>query len=142
MKGLQKGLTASLMRSASFSSLRLTCYERISSFLSSSLSSSSLSSKVGQSKSNKLFPLLYFSKLFSGALAGAIAAFTCNPIEVVKVRLQSDNKNNKRYKNTPHAFFLIYKQEGVRGLWRGTLPHVQRTAVWAGFFLKLCFASF
>ncbi len=52
----------------------------------------------------------------------------CNPTDVLKVRMQS---NCPTYKNKAisYAFLEIYRNEGLKGLYRGTAPNAQRTAV-------------
>lgn len=65
---------------------------------------------------------------FGGFLAGGLAAcgavtFT-NPIELVKTRMQlqgelSSTKAPKIYKNPIQALFLIYKNEGLKGIQKG-----------------------
>jgi hypothetical protein len=43
---------------------------------------------------------------------------------------QADPKTSKhKYNSTFHAFRTIAQVEGVRGLWKGTLPNMQRAAI-------------
>ena len=52
------------------------------------------------------------------------------PIFIVKVRFQAVGPGKPaRYKNTFQAFSAIVRQEGVRGLWTGVGPTVQRAAI-------------
>ena len=57
----------------------------------------------------------------SGALAGALTGFLTTPIDVVKTKIMSDHRKSQ-------SFFkcgvIIYKSEGLAGLWRGWKPRV------------------
>lgn len=57
----------------------------------------------------------------------AFAASICNPLEVVRTRLQ-DKKNREKveYQNMTNAFKHIWKHEGVRGMYRGIGVNVCR----------------
>ncbi|KAL7983126.1 hypothetical protein Chor_010468 [Crotalus horridus] len=54
-----------------------------------------------------------------------------SPTDVVKVRFQAQIRTDagRRYQGTLHAYKTIAKEEGVRGLWKGTLPNVSRNAI-------------
>ncbi len=58
------------------------------------------------------------ASLVNGAAAGGLAAFFTTPIDVVKTRLMTQKKGN-RYTGILQAIGLIYKQEGLAGLWSG-----------------------
>jgi len=110
-KGLWKGLGPSLLREATYSSLRLGGYE------------------VGKNalgcKDPKTTPI--WKKIVAGGTAGAIGAAIANPTDLLKVRLQADTTG--RYGNCVSAFVHIYREEGVRAFWRGTVPTTQRAAI-------------
>ena len=55
----------------------------------------------------------------AGSLSGALAAWASNPIDLLKTRLQS--KENP-HKTSAAVVRHIIKEDGVRGLWRGTVP--------------------
>jgi len=58
-------------------------------------------------------------KLFSGGLAGTVAACITNPLEVVKTQLQSSNSA----KCSPSEIFQkILNADGIPGFWRGLPP--------------------
>jgi hypothetical protein len=77
-------------------------------------------------------------KLVAGVTSGALASGLCNPTDVVKVRMQADRggggggKAVPRYPNVFSAFYSIGRSEGLRGLYRGVAPTMQRAAVIAG----------
>ena len=65
----------------------------------------------------------------AGALAGCLARFAVGPLDVVKIRLQVQREPTVRaagaaskYSGFSQALRTIYREEGVRGLWRGTVP--------------------
>ena len=74
-----------------------------------------------------------YSRIAAGALAGAGASYLANPTDVVKVRLQADNRSKgkvvPRYTGMAHAFAQIGRVEGLAAFWAGWLPNVQRAAV-------------
>uniref|UniRef100_A0A7S1L1P9 Mitochondrial carrier protein n=1 Tax=Neobodo designis TaxID=312471 RepID=A0A7S1L1P9_NEODS len=60
-------------------------------------------------------------------LSKAVASTVCNPLEVCRTRLQ-DRRNfgNPDYANMSSAFRTIWRNEGVRGLYRGVTVNVMR----------------
>ena len=61
--------------------------------------------------------------LVAGSIAGGVAAAVTNPLDLVKTRLQS--KDNP-YKTIGQVVSAVMKDEGVVGLWAGTMPSVVR----------------
>ncbi len=72
--------------------------------------------------------------VFFGMISGAVANGIANPTDVLKVRLQA--KNNSRQTMTK-AFIEISKQEGLKGLYRGIVPNMQRAAIITGVELPV-----
>ena len=61
---------------------------------------------------------------------GGFAQSCVNPLETIKVRLQNEgNAVVKKYKTFSNTFQLIFKEEGVNGLWKGTFPAIIRELV-------------
>ena len=56
-------------------------------------------------------------KVAAGSASGAIATFITNPIELLKTRLQSCSTMGPL-----QVIKKIVKQDGVTGLWKGTMP--------------------
>jgi solute carrier family 25 uncoupling protein 27 len=59
-----------------------------------------------------------------------------SPTDLVKIRLQVQRREQSldpnykiRYKGTIDAFKVIFKEEGLAGLWKGVAPNVQRAAL-------------
>lgn len=64
------------------------------------------------------------SRLLAGCTTGAMAVAVAQPTDVVKVRFQAQARspgNARRYCGTIDAYKTIAKEEGVRGLWKGTI---------------------
>lgn len=63
-------------------------------------------------------------------LTGGIGSVVANPTDMALIRFQSDNNlppaERRNYKNVFDALGRIYKEEGVAGMWRGSVPTVAR----------------
>merc|ERR1711920_765411 len=118
VRGLYKGVTASLMREGFYSGLRLGLYDHTKDLL-------------GGGSDPSQTPL--HIKLLAGGITGSVGSAIATPTDLVKVRMQSegalDPNQKPRYKNTFAAFKDIYRTEHIRGLWRGVGPTVQRAAL-------------
>jgi len=67
------------------------------------------------------------TRIAAGLTTGALAVLLAQPTDVVKVRLQAQQRTlgsgaAPRYKSTLQAYRMIARQEGARGLWKGN-PH-------------------
>lgn len=111
---LQKGIVPSLLRETFYSSIRLSAYEPIRDLI---LSEHELRSGGAP----------FYKKFAAGGTAGAIGAGLANPADLIKVRMQA--ASGSAYTSTWSAFVSIYKEEGLAGLYRGTVPTVQRAAI-------------
>jgi hypothetical protein len=111
--GFYRGLSASLLREGSYSTLRLGLYEPVKRALGASNSD------------GEQLPL--FLKIASGAVTGCIGSAIAVPFDLVKVRMQACTSSPPRYDGVLFALREIYSLEGgLRGLWRGFSPTVQR----------------
>jgi solute carrier family 25 (mitochondrial folate transporter), member 32 len=71
-------------------------------------------------KSRELKSSDYF--LASG-LSGFLTAVATNPIWVIKTRMLSTSKNHPlAYRSIAHGTYELYREEGLRGFYRGLLP--------------------
>ncbi|KAK2160723.1 hypothetical protein LSH36_127g02038 [Paralvinella palmiformis] len=72
--------------------------------------------------------------IVGGLTAGALAQFIASPTDLVKVQMQMEGRlrlegKPPRVKNTLHAFTKIVHDGGIRSLWKGWVPNVQRAAL-------------
>ncbi|XP_065659708.1 mitochondrial substrate carrier family protein ucpB [Hydra vulgaris] len=114
--GLYKGVTASIMRESIYSTFRLGAYEPVK-------------SKLG---ATSIYAPLW-KKVIAGAIVGAIGSAIANPTDLVKIRMQAQEKLKPgecaRYRHTFAAFQDILTNEGILGMWRGVGPTVLRAAI-------------
>ncbi|XP_056417093.1 mitochondrial uncoupling protein 2-like [Hyla sarda] len=113
-RSLYNGLVAGLQRQMSFASVRIGLYDSVKQFYTKG------SEHVGIG-----------SRLLAGCTTGAMAVAIAQPTDVVKVRFQAQANvsNSRRYKGTMEAYKTIAKEEGMRGLWKGTGPNITRNAL-------------
>lgn len=101
-----------------YSGVRMTFYEYIREEL------------LGKNKDGTI-PV--WKAIIGGCVAGMTAQFLASPADLVKVQVQMEGRRRlqglePRVTNARHAFMKIYSEGGVRGLWKGWLPNVQRAA--------------
>ena len=66
------------------------------------------------------FEHVKWKEAVAGALSGALTVLLLHPLDVIKTRLQVQEKGiTNRYHSTIHAFKTIRAREGVRGLYSG-----------------------
>ncbi|XP_018418922.1 PREDICTED: mitochondrial brown fat uncoupling protein 1 isoform X2 [Nanorana parkeri] len=115
-KSLYNGLVAGLQRQMSFASIRIGLYDTVKLFYTNGKESKS---GIG-------------SRILAGCTTGALAVTIAQPTDVVKVRFQAQANlkgTKKRYSGTLNAYKTIAREEGMRGLWKGTFPNVTRNAI-------------
>lgn len=112
--GLYRGLSASLVREMSYSGIRLGLYEP---------------TKQALGATDPMSTPLYL-KVAAGAITGATGSVFANPFDLVKVRMQALPENRPPYSSMFAAMSEIRLEgNGVRGLWRGAGPTVQRATL-------------
>eukprot|EP00249_Psilotum_nudum_P005512 c18952_g1_i1 orf=502-1398(+) len=115
MGAFYKGLSAGLLRQATYTTARLGTF-RI------------LTTKATQANDGKPLPL--YQKALCGLTAGAIGACFGNPADLALIRMQADNTlpaaQRRNYRNAFHALYRIVGDEGVLSLWKGAGPTVVR----------------
>lgn len=114
VRGFFKGAAASVLRECTYSALRMGLYEPIKSKYSIFFNDDGNSPIV---------------KWLSAFTSGAIGSAIFNPVDVVKVRFQSQLPNTPPpYTSLFNAFQTIYTEKGLRGLYIGTSATVTRAA--------------
>ncbi|EDO25509.1 predicted protein, partial [Nematostella vectensis] len=111
----KRGLAASMLREGSYSSIRMGLYDPVRTIL------------VGDAKEVTLT-----NKILAGFVSGGLGSCLINPADVVKIRIQGEIRvpgQPTRYKNTFHAFYQIWKDEGIRGLYKGVGATTLRAAI-------------
>ncbi|KAJ3340118.1 hypothetical protein HDU93_007343 [Gonapodya sp. JEL0774] len=58
--------------------------------------------------------------MLSAAVAGATSATITSPIWLVKTRMQLQSGGQRLYRNSFHCFQTVVRNEGIRGLYKGT----------------------
>lgn len=116
---LWQGATPAVYRHIVYSGVRMVAYEQIR------------DSPLGKGDS-KVFPL--WKSVVGGMMAGAIGQFFASPTDLVKVQMQMEGKRRlegkpPRVRGVYHAFVTILSKGGIRGLWAGWVPNVQRAAL-------------
>ncbi|XP_073442656.1 mitochondrial uncoupling protein 4 isoform X1 [Dendrobates tinctorius] len=116
---LWQGATPAVYRHVVYSGVRMVVYERLR------------DSPLGKGTSDT-FPL--WKAVIGGMTAGAIGQFFASPTDLVKVQMQMEGKRRlegkpPRVRGVYHAFLTILSKGGVRGLWAGWVPNVQRAAL-------------
>lgn len=116
LAGLFKGVGASVIREGVYSTIRIGAYEPVKGIMGAGAPDAPL-----------------WRKVCAGAVTGSIGSAIASPTDLVKVRMQGEGKlregESARYRNVFHALSTIAKNDGVRGLWRGVGPTVQRAAL-------------
>ncbi|XP_068617723.1 mitochondrial 2-oxoglutarate/malate carrier protein [Battus philenor] len=115
---LYTGLSAALLRQATYTTARLGVYN----YLFDSYKQSHGGVAPG-----------FAVKIFHGTAAGGIASFVGTPAEVALIRMTADGRlpkdQRRNYKNVVDALMRIIKEEGATKLWRGATPTVIRAMV-------------
>jgi len=114
--GLYNGLSASLARQLSYTTVRLGIYNILLEKFSTN----------GQAPG-------FFAKAGMGLTAGAIGAFCGTPADVALVRMCVDNRlpeaERRNYKSVFDAWRRIIGEEGITALWTGCGPTIGRAMV-------------
>jgi len=114
---LYNGLSAGLLRQATYTTTRLGIYTWLF--------------EVASARSTKAPG--FGTKAVIGMAAGAVGAFVGTPAEISLIRMTSDGRlpvaERRGYKNVFDALSRIIKEEGVLTLWRGCGPTVMRAMV-------------
>jgi len=111
------GLSAGLLRQASYTTTRLGIYTWLF---------EKFSGPEGQ-------PPGFLMKAVLGMAAGVVGAFVGTPAEVALIRMTADGRlppaEKRNYSSVFNALIRITKEEGVLTLWRGVIPTMGRAMV-------------
>lgn len=89
--------------------------------------------KLGNDE-NGIITLPLWKSALCGVSAGAVAQWLASPADLVKVQIQMEGKRRlmgepARVHGAAHAFKEIVRRGGISGLWKGSIPNVQRAAL-------------
>ena len=57
-------------------------------------------------------------------MAGAASVFANTPVDVIKTKMQG--LDSHKYKGSLDCFMQTFKAEGIKGLYKGTIPRLSR----------------
>nr|XP_022319822.1 mitochondrial uncoupling protein 4-like [Crassostrea virginica] len=122
---LYQGLQPALIRHIVYTGSRMSIYELFR-------------ENILQREADGSFPVWKAS--LGGLIAGALGQLIASPTDLIKVQLQMEGRRKlegkpPRVKGTMDAFNKIVAESGVKGLYRGVVPNVQRAAY---VFSDLC----
>ncbi|CAJ0605471.1 unnamed protein product [Cylicocyclus nassatus] len=114
--GLYNGLSAGLLRQATYTTTRLGVY-----------------TWMLESFTKKDKPLSFPAKAALGVTAGACGALVGTPADVALIRMTGDGhlppEQRRNYKNVIEALYRIAKEEGIATWFRGCSPTILRAMV-------------
>ncbi|XP_068130067.1 mitochondrial 2-oxoglutarate/malate carrier protein [Hyperolius riggenbachi] len=115
--GIYTGLSAGLLRQATYTTTRLGIY---------TILFEKLTKEDGT-------PPNFLMKAAIGMTAGATGAFVGTPAEVALIRMTADGRlpvdQRRGYSNVFNALVRMSREEGVTTLWRGCVPTMARAVV-------------
>lgn len=115
LPGLFRGITASMLREASYSSIRMGLYEPARNIIAPNTALNDIS---------------LWQKIIAGFFSGGVGSAVANPTDLIKIRFQARRPEQPQmYKNTLDAFIQIYRLDGFAGLYKGVGPTTLRAAV-------------
>lgn len=114
LQSLYSGIAPALLRQASYGTIKIGVYHTLKRAIVPNPEDETLS-----------------INMLCGIVAGIVSSAAANPTDLLKVRMQAKGREGAS-EDMVHAFTNIYRQEGLRGLWRGVGPTAQRAATVAG----------
>lgn len=113
--GMYKGLSAGLLRQATYTTARMGIYNNLTAYAV---------------EYNEGKPVPLWQKAACGLTAGGLGALVGNPADLTLLRMQADTTlpmdQRRNYKGVGDAFARIVREEGFGGLFTGATPTVVR----------------
>lgn len=117
ISGMYSGLSAGLLRQATYTTTRLGIYTWLF---------DTMSGPDGK-------PPGFATKAALGMAAGVVGAFVGTPAEVALIRMTADGRlpeaDRRNYKHVGDALVRMVREEGLVTLWRGAVPTMARAMV-------------
>ncbi|XP_068208971.1 mitochondrial uncoupling protein 4 isoform X1 [Palaemon carinicauda] len=116
---LWQGITPAVYRHLIYSGTRMVLYEKVRDHLFTT-------------RPDGTRPV--WQAIVGGIVVGGIAQFLASPADLVKVQMQMEGRRRlegkpPRIHSASEAFLRIYGAGGMRGLWKGCMPNVYRSAL-------------
>jgi len=116
---LWRGITPAVYRHLIYTGTRVVLYERVR-------------DRVFTTRRDGSHPV--WQAVLAGITVGGLAQLLASPADLVKVQLQMEGRRRlqglpPRVTGVNEAFLRIYRKGGVRGLWKGCMPNVYRSAL-------------
>jgi len=116
---LWQGMTPAVLRHLVYSGTRMVLYEKVR-------------DRVFTTRPDGTHPV--WQAILGGIFVGGAAQFLASPADLVKVQLQMEGRRRlegkpPRVTGVTEAFVQIYTTGGIRGLWKGCMPNVYRSAL-------------
>ncbi|XBW35131.1 hypothetical protein QEN19_000694 [Hanseniaspora menglaensis] len=128
---LWKGTLPSFLRTAIGSALYLTTLNRMRVFISA-IENKEQNYIETYNKSSNLPKISHWGNLASGSIARSVIGFFLMPLTVIKTRFESTVYN---YKSLDEAIKHIYKENKVKGFFKGFGSTLLRDSPYAGIYL-------
>ncbi|KAJ8097331.1 mitochondrial carrier domain-containing protein [Lipomyces tetrasporus] len=114
---LYKGLSASILRQATYSTTRFGAYEKLKDWAS------------GGSEVTPPFHVILPMAMAAGWLGGVVG----NPADIINIRMQNDMAldpaHRRNYRNALDGLFRMTREEGPKSLFRGLHPNTTRAVL-------------
>ena len=110
-KALYNGIVPGLQRQMAFSAIRIGGYETVKQQYTQWTGAESQLGLLGV-------------RIAAGITTGTIAILSAQPTDVVKIRMQAELRKpgeKPRYSGVFHAYSTIFKQEGMKGMYKGEI---------------------
>ncbi|KAG5882258.1 hypothetical protein JTB14_014955 [Gonioctena quinquepunctata] len=120
LRRLWQGVHAAFARHLIYSGTRIITYKALKDAF------------IKRHPDQKYFPI--WQSALCGVSAGAFAQYLASPTDLLKVQLQMEGKRRllglpPRVHGMADAFKKVWSTGGIRGLWKGSVPNVQRAAL-------------
>lgn len=128
---LWRGLVPTLYRDVPFSAIYFAGYESMKRFITGS--------GLGERHVNQSQRQDFSVAFASGATSGMLAAVVTQPFDLIKTRLQAEERRIGSTTRTPTTMQMwrqIVRQEGTRGLFVGMSPRVAKVAPACGIMIS------
>lgn len=114
---LYNGISAALLRQATYSTTRFACYETFKGMAEAK-------ARANNPDPNAKIDIPFIQKILIAGFSGGLGGVVGTPADLVNVRMQNDSKlpldQRRNYKHCLEALVRIYKQEGPTRLMAGT----------------------